>query len=137
MTNAGEATGEKDASGDKTVLIVDDEAPARALLRTAVRGLDIPCRILEATDGDTAVEIAHQTRPDLVLLDIVLPGSDMSGVLVCQDLCRDSRTKVVIVSGQAGGSILNACLSAGAVEHVKKPFSVAELRDKLERWLAD
>jgi CheY-like chemotaxis protein len=72
-----------------------------------------------------------------MLLDIVLPGSATSGVLVCQRLCRDRRTKVVIVSGRAGPSVINACLYAGAIAHVAKPFSVPELRAKIERWLSD
>ncbi len=121
----------------KKVLVVDDEAATRALLRATVEGLSMPCQVEEAADGDTAIELARRVRPDLVLLDIVLPGSTASGVLVCQELCKDSRTKVVIVSGQAQRSILDACFTAGAIQHVNKPFSVAELRNSIERWLAD
>jgi DNA-binding response OmpR family regulator len=74
--------------------------------------------------------------PDLVLLDIVLPGSEMSGVLLCQQLCRDARTKVVVVTAQTQESIVEACLSAGAIERVTKPFSVNELQTKIEGWLS-
>jgi CheY-like chemotaxis protein len=126
-----------DEQSAKKVLVVDDEAATRALLRATVEGLSMPCQVAEAADGDTAIELARRVRPDLVLLDIVLPGSAASGVLVCQELCKDSRTKVVIVSGQAQRSILDACFSAGAIQHVNKPFSVPELRDSIERWLAD
>ena len=118
------------------VLIVDDEAATRALLRATVEGLAMPCRILEAVDGDSALEIARQTRPDLVLLDIVLPGSGTSGVWVCQELSKDRRTRVVIISGKAGDSVIRACLYAGAIEHVAKPFSVPELRARIEQWLS-
>ena len=127
---------EQEEFSKKTVLIVDDEAAMRTLLRAVVEGASVPCRIVEAADGDSAVEIARRDRPDVVLLDIVLPGSSASGVLVCQDLCKDSRTKVVIVSGQAGRSIIDACLNAGAIEHVQKPFSVSEMRARMERWLS-
>jgi CheY-like chemotaxis protein len=137
MSEGSAAGNTKEALSEKKVLIVDDEAATRALLRTTVQGTAIPCRILEAVDGDTAVEIARRTRPDLVLLDIVLPGSASSGVFVCQQLCKDRRTKVVIVSGQAGDAVVRACLSVGALAHVKKPFSVPEVRAKIEEWLAD
>lgn len=118
------------------VLIVDDEAATRALLRATVEGLSVLCRIFEAVDGDSALEIARRTRPDLVLLDIVLPGSGTSGVLVCQELSKDRRTKVVIVSGRAADSVIRVCLYAGAIEHIAKPFSVPELRAKMEQWLS-
>lgn len=121
----------------RTVLIVDDEAATRTLLRTTVEGLSVPCRIIEAMDGDSALEMVKQHSPDLVLLDIVLPGSSTSGVLLCQEMCRDSRRKVVIVSGNAAGPIANACLQMGALELIRKPFSVDAVREKLERWLAD
>ncbi len=123
-------------STKRTVMIVDDEAATRALLRATLEGLPIPVEVIEVADGDTALEVNRRARPDLILLDIVLPGSSTSGVLVCQELCRDSRTKVVIVSGQASESILQSCLSMGALEYIRKPFSVSDVRAKLEGWLA-
>ncbi|MDH4180068.1 MAG: response regulator [Armatimonadota bacterium] len=118
-----------------TVLIVDDEAPARTLLRKTLEALPVSCRIFEAADGDTALRVARQSPPDLVLLDIVLPGSSTSGVLVCQELCK-TRTKVVIVSGNATGSIAQACLSMGAVDILRKPYSVQDARALFESCLA-
>ncbi len=121
----------------RTVLIVDDHAPMRMLMRAAVDGISIPCRILEAENGDDALKIAHETLPDLVLLDIVLPGSSTSGVLVCSQLCKELRTNVVIVSGQASRAIAQACLDAGAIAYVPKTtFSIQSLQVKLEEWLA-
>jgi CheY-like chemotaxis protein len=131
----GSLGGEGSGEGKRRVLIVDDEAQTRTLLKTTLKGLSVPCEILEAVDGDTALKLAREERPDLVLLDIVLPGSSVSGVLVCQELVRDSRTRVVIVSGQAGEQVVRSCIALGAVAHVRKPFSVAEMRGNLERWL--
>ena len=118
-----------------TVLIVDDEAPARTLLRKTLEALPISCRIFEAGDGDAALRIAQQSRPDLVLLDIVMPGSSTSGVLLCQEFCK-THTKVVIVSGNATGPIAQACLSMGAVDILRKPYSVQDARALLESCLA-
>jgi len=69
-------------------------------------------------------------------LDILLPGSSVTGVLLCQRLCKDVGTRVVIVSGRAGDSVVQTCLAMGALEHVRKPFSVDVLREKRARWLA-
>lgn len=126
------------AQRTRTVLIVDDHAPMRMLMRAAVDGISLPCRILEAENGDDALRIAHEAKPDLVLLDIVLPGSSTSGVLVCSQICKELRTKVVIVSGQASRAIAQACLDAGAIAYVPKTtFSIQSLQIKLEEWLAE
>jgi DNA-binding response OmpR family regulator len=91
--------------------------------------------VYEAGDSDTALRIARSTPIDLVLLDIVLPNSALSGVMVCQELCRDQRTRVVIVSGSSSKTIMDACLSAGALECVKKPFSLDDMRPRVQGWL--
>ncbi len=118
----------------KTVLIVDDQDATRALMRAAVEGASVSCQVREATSAESALRMSYQERPDLVLLDIVLPGSATSGVLICNQFCREG-TKVVIVSGQASKAIIQACLSAGAVDYLPKPFSVEALRAKVQEWL--
>jgi two-component system phosphate regulon response regulator PhoB len=129
--------GGKSSTEEKRVLIVDDDDATRLLLRAIVEGLSVPCLIYEATDGDAAIQFARRNRPDLALIDIVLPGSEASGVTVCKELCRDSRTKVVVVSGQASDAIIQAALSAGAQAYVRKPFAMDEMRARLESMLAD
>jgi CheY-like chemotaxis protein len=114
---------------------VDDDEATRKLLKATVEGLSTPCLVYEIADGDEAIQFARRNRPDLALVDIVLPGSEASGVMVCRELCRDSRTKVVVISGQASDAITQAALAAGATAYVRKPFSVDELRSKLEGWL--
>jgi CheY-like chemotaxis protein len=118
-----------------TVLIVDDEPAARTLLRTVVEQLGVPVHIEEAADGDAVMEIVQRARPDLVLLDITLPDSRASGVMLCRVLASDPRTQVVIVTGTASESILRTCLSLGALDCVRKPFNVDQMRSKLARWL--
>lgn len=118
-----------------TVLIIDDDSNTRKLLREILEQLGVPIRIDEAADGDSAMGVVRRRRPDLVLLDIVLPDSRASGVILCQVLCRDPRTQVVIVSGNASESIFDACLAVGALECVRKPFSVEQMRSKLAGWL--
>ncbi len=137
MTELALSGSEHGDVAQRSVLIVDDEPAVRTLLREITEGLSVACQVYEAADGQSALQIARSRHPDLVLLDIVLPGSSTSGVLVCQELCRDSRTKVVIVSGNANKTILRTCLSMGAADCVSKPFVPGQLRSKLMTWLAD
>ena len=133
-----EATPEHQGTTERkvpTVLIIDDEPTARKLLREILEQMGVPIRVEEAPDGDSAMDVVRRVRPDLVLLDIVLSNSRASGVILCQVLCRDARTQVVIVSGNASESIFDACLAVGALECVRKPFSVEQMRSKLAGWL--
>jgi DNA-binding response OmpR family regulator len=114
---------------------VDDDDATRSLLRAIVEDSAAPCRVYEAADSETALRIARNIPVDLVLLDIVLPNSALSGVMVCQELCKDQRTRVVIVSGSTSKAILDACLSAGALECITKPFALGEIRPRLQGWL--
>jgi CheY-like chemotaxis protein len=135
MSDGAAASG-KTKEEPKRVLIVDDDEATRKLLRATVEGVSTSCLVYEMADGDEAIQFARRNRPDLALVDIVLPGSEASGVMVCRELCRDSRTKVVVISGQASDAITQAALAAGAIAYVRKPFSVDELRSRLKGWLA-
>jgi len=135
MTSSDAQPQQADQGPRKTVLIVDDEAATRTLLRKTVQNLATFCTILEAADGDSALKLAKNARPDLVLLDIVLPGSSTSGVLLCQEFCR-MQAQVVIVSGNATGPIAQACLAMGASEILRKPFSVEAAKTMLLPYFA-
>ena len=121
----------------KTVLIVDDQDTTRMLIRAAVEKAGVPCQVVEASDGDTALRVAQERHFSLILLDIVLPGSSISGVLVCNHLCKDPRNRVVIISGQASKTIVQACLNSGALAYVPKPFSVEAFQEQVRGWLTD
>jgi two-component system OmpR family response regulator len=125
-----QAPGESSRPGP-VVLIVDDEATARTLLRKVVQTAYPTAQINEAADGETALRLARTARPDLVLLDIVLPGSDTSGVLLCQELTK-AMIPVLIVSGNATGPIAQACLSLGAADILRKPFTIEDAQAKIK-----
>jgi two-component system alkaline phosphatase synthesis response regulator PhoP len=110
----------------KTVLIADDEENIRRLVRTML-GKDY--LVLEAADGETAVNIARKQRPDLVLLDIMMPKMD--GYAALHKIKSDQATKkipVVMVSGL--GYELNRKLAKqlGADGYINKPFNLRELQ---------
>jgi len=115
---------------DKTILIVDDNK----------RNIDIIARLLRdkytirrADSGETALEIARRSRPDIVLLDIMMPGID--GYEVCRALRSESRyktTKIIMVSAKAMTSERLEGYDAGADDYITKPFDLNELEAKVK-----
>ena len=108
------------------VLIVDDEPGNLQLLRELYQRHG--ARVSEATDGPTALELARREPPDLVLLDVMMPGMD--GYEVCRRLKADEATRRVPVVMVTGLDALNdkiKGLEAGADDFLSKPVNVAEL----------
>jgi CheY-like chemotaxis protein len=111
----------------KTVLVADDEPGIRALF-SAVLGKDPRCRLLTAGDGQEALDLIQQERPDLVFLDIVLPRRN--GWEVCETVRRDTdvaQTKIILVSALGQDSHRRKAWQIGADGYVTKPFTIASL----------
>jgi DNA-binding response OmpR family regulator len=115
----------------RLVLVVDDEPMLRNLLSRLLRMEG--CDVIEAADGQAALELAEQRRPDLVLLDVMLPARD--GLDVLGDLRKTSEVPVILVSalGEEADRVLG--LKMGADDYVVKPFSAAELSARIESVL--
>ncbi|NQW11629.1 MAG: phosphate regulon transcriptional regulator PhoB [Alphaproteobacteria bacterium] len=108
------------------ILIVEDEAPITTLLRYNLEREGF--RVLEAVDGEEAMLLAAESKPDLVLLDWMLPL--LSGIEVCRRLRRAPATKNVPVimltaRGEEGDRVRG--LNSGADDYITKPFSPSEL----------
>ena len=113
------------------VLLVDDDAGLRALLRTTFDVFDID--VDEAAGADEARESVSANRPDVIVLDVMMPGMD--GIEFCRELKSDRETReigVVLLSGTEGGARI-AADAAGAEAYVPKPFSPLELLAVVER----
>jgi CheY-like chemotaxis protein len=113
-----------------TILICDDEPDLRELMRIS---LEPNYRFAEAADGDEAIEQVDRLRPDLVLLDVMMPGT--GGLAVIEHVRNDpelAETPVVVVSAFASDSDRLAAFDAGATEFVKKPFEPARLASLVE-----
>ena len=107
------------------VLVVDDEAPLRELIVVAL-GEAFCCE--EAEDGETALTRLGEARPDLVFLDVMLPG--LSGLDVLREMRADPLlrdVKVVVVSAWQGTEDVEVALENGADRFLAKPFRVDEL----------
>ena len=108
-----------------TILVCDDEAPLRELMRAAVGPGH---RYLEAPDTDTAREAMAYARPDLVLLDVMLPGA--SGIELLREIRRSpelAAVPVVVVSAWADEQHRREAEDAGADAFLAKPFLPDEL----------
>jgi CheY-like chemotaxis protein len=111
---------------DHTVLVCDNEAVLRTLVRAALEG--VGCRIEEARDGDEAIAQARALRPDLILLDMMMPGK--TGLEVLSELrgsAELAETPVVMLTARTQASDRAAVAAAGADHFLAKPFSPAEL----------
>lgn len=109
-----------------TVLIVDDEQPIVDLVRFTLE--DEQVRVVEATDGLQALEVARTERPDLIFLDILMPR--LSGFEVCLRLRQEpglERTKIVMLTAVAQETDRQRGKAVGADEYLTKPFSPLKL----------
>lgn len=119
----------------KKILIADDKPDVRNLIRAT---LDMgEFEFFEAKDGSSALEIAKSQLPDLMLLDVMMPGT-LDGFQVCQALKAEPQTKqIIIILLTALGSTrdLERGTAAGADGHFVKPFSPKELLDRVYQAL--
>jgi two-component system chemotaxis response regulator CheY len=122
------------AMGAKRVLIVDDTLIMRKRIRDIAEqaGWQIAG---EAKDGEEAVALYRQEKPDLVTMDIVMPNLD--GVTALKRMRQDDpQARVVMVSAVNQKEKLAECIQAGAIDFIVKPFDKATLRRFFEKHLA-
>lgn len=118
------------------VLVIDDEAPIRLLCRVNLEAEKM--EVLEAGDGPTGLEQARNERPDVILLDVMMPALD--GWRVAEQLLEDERTRdipIIFLTARAEFRDRARGLDIGGVDYVTKPFNPLELaalvRDLLSR----
>jgi DNA-binding response OmpR family regulator len=117
------------------VLIIDDEAPIRLLCRVNLEAEKMD--VLEAEDGPTGLEVATRERPDVILLDVMMPGLD--GWRVAEQLIDDPRTSeipIIFLTARAEFRDRARGLDIGGVDYVTKPFNPVELADLVRGLLA-
>ena len=121
----------------KEVLIVDDHAELRKLVRMTLEYDDYA--IAEADSGDRALERLGKSRPDVVILDVMMPGK-LDGYQVCERIKSDSAlsgTHVVLLTARGQKADIERGRQAGADSYLVKPFSPLELIETVERALAN
>jgi PAS domain S-box-containing protein len=116
------------------VLLVDDEATTIALLCDTFRG---DYRILVASDGQAALELASPRKPDVILLDVKMAGMD--GFEVCRRLKEDGKTRdipIIFLTGAGDRAAETRGLKLGAVDYVTKPISPAAVKARVDNQIA-
>jgi DNA-binding response OmpR family regulator len=119
----------------KRVLIVEDQADIRKLIRMTLEFENY--EIHEASDGSFGLRMAQAIRPDVMLLDVMMPG-ELDGLQVCQRIKSDSSmagTKVVLLTARGQQKDREAGEQAGADDYLVKPFSPLQLIETLEQLL--
>jgi two-component system alkaline phosphatase synthesis response regulator PhoP len=114
------------ANGMTRVLVIDDEAPIRLLCRVNLEAEGM--EVLEAPDGPSGLDVARSERPDIVLLDVMMPGLD--GWRVAEQLLEDDRTTeipIIFLTARAEFRDRARGLDIGGVDYVTKPFNPLEL----------
>ncbi|MBQ7075860.1 MAG: response regulator transcription factor [Clostridia bacterium] len=113
---------------EKTILIVDDEAPIVDILRINLKKNGY--KVLEAYDGEAAVKIALGEDPDLILLDVMLPKMD--GFTVCRKLRERINTPIVMITAREAEEDKVLGLAIGADDYITQPFSIKELLARVQ-----
>src|SRR5277367_2603875 len=106
-----------------SILVVDDEPQIRRVLRSTLsfRGYEIT----ETSSGEEALELVHKLKPDLILLDVNLPG--ISGIETCREIRRSSSVPIIMLTVRNAERDKVVALDAGADDYVTKPFGIEEL----------
>ena len=121
-----------DGLADKKILLVDDDRDILAAMEVALGELGIEIRT--ASDGNAAVEMAETHKPDLVVLDMMLPTR--SGFLVMEKPKRNPNPpKVIMITGNLGHRHKTYAESLGVDEYINKPFRMEKLIKLVEKLL--
>jgi two-component system KDP operon response regulator KdpE len=113
------------------ILVVDDEPQIRRILRTTLTGAGY--EVDDARSGEEALEKVREFRPDLMLLDINMPG--MGGLAACRALRADSHGAIIMLTVRNSEDDKVKALDAGADDFVTKPFSTPELLARIRAAL--
>jgi CheY-like chemotaxis protein len=119
----------------KKILVADDKATSRELMRTVLANCGYA--IVEAADGNEALRLARETSPDLIVLDLHMPGMDGFGVVATlrQD-ASFSRTPVMALTASAMVGDRERAHEAGFDSYVTKPIGLSALRAEVKRLLS-
>jgi len=116
------------------ILIIDDLRENVFMLQNRLEKENY--EIISANDGETGIEKAKKELPDLILLDIMMPGKN--GLQVCKELIEEEKTKdipIIMVTAKVTADDIKIGLEAGAFDYIKKPFNKTELMARVKTAL--
>jgi len=118
--------------GGNVVLVVEDDADTMELSRIALE-IALGVRVVTAEDGREAVHLAHEDRPALVLLDMMLP--DMDGFEVAKQLKASPRTRNIPIIAVTASTSREQAIAAGCNDFIQKPFQLDYYLDRIQKHL--
>jgi DNA-binding NtrC family response regulator len=122
-------------SGRQSLLVVDDDAAVRRLLKETLAPLSDALDIYTAESAEDALDLMARARPGFVLLDLVLPGVEGFDLLVA--LARtDPFAEIVLLTGHSSMESAVEAIQIGASDYIAKPVRPERLRERVQRWLS-
>ena len=118
-----------------TILVVDDSADIRHMIRFTLEALGQ--NVVEAPDGESAVRIAEEVRPDLILMDLSMPGLDGFGATsAIRKLPPMAAVPIIAISAHTTPDHRKKALAVGFNDFVAKPLDFFELDNSIKHWLS-
>jgi DNA-binding response OmpR family regulator len=118
-----------------TVLVADDDRDVQNLVRFRLEREGV--RVVTAADGEAALQLAREQRPDVCILDVMMPK--LNGFEVLKELRDDEATagiRVILLTARSGESDVDQAFDVGADDYVTKPFNPQELRQRVRAQLS-
>jgi CheY-like chemotaxis protein len=125
---------ENAAAGKRMIVICDDNAALAALMQHLLRKQGFT--VMTAGDGGEGLELVRATAPDLLLLDLAMPGTDGLAVLDAMRALESKRPYTIVISGQEGKDSREKATALGAREIWRKPFNAADLIGRIGALIA-
>ncbi|MFH1287709.1 MAG: response regulator [bacterium] len=115
----------------KKILIVDDSMFMRKILKDI---LSDKYQIVEAESGSTAKKMIKEEKPDLILLDVIMPEGEEEGISVLKNTIKTMpKAKIIMVTAVGQDSIIEECKKSGAVDYIIKPFDREKVVNTVEK----
>lgn len=120
----------------KKILVADDSLFMRKVLTDIIAGKKGKYKIIEAHSGKSALEMFIREKPDLILLDIIMPESEEAGLDVLKKVMKaDPETKVVMITAVGQELVIEECKKLGALDYITKPFDETHVVKTIEKYL--
>ena len=132
--DCGTALDGEDRARQKSVLLADDSTMARGKIGAILKQMG--CQVVEAMDGNEALRSAAQSKPDLIILDVMMPNRD--GIATLRELRNDAKfedTPMIMLTSKADSKTVALALRSQANDYILKDASVEEIKERLSQYL--
>ena len=120
----------------KKILIADDSLFMRKVLTDILSSKPDEYKLLEARSGKSALELFKKEKPDLILLDIIMPECEEAGIKVLRTVMKTNpETKVIMITAVGQGLVIEECKKLGAKDYIIKPFDENQVIKTVEKYL--